>query len=364
MTTPNRAVVRTAILLPTSLFTLQACSWYHTGQARSIDPVDTPYTLRVVQFDDQGKYWDHAQQSEALRVVEAAAQRGGATVVVFIHGWHHDASATDSNVAHFEAALRDLKAEIDQPIYRAARKALFGHEESDVVGIYVGWRGRSLPGFSDYLTFWDRKPAAERIGRGDIVELMSQLDHICRRSTGNRKYTGLVTIAHSFGAQVAATAISSIIRQRFAIGKGTDGTYNQPLSGFGDLVVLVNPAAEASVLEGLSEATRDARFSPAQAPVLLIVSSENDSATGWWFPLGRRLDVSDQVYRGDEYAQNIRALGWYPPQVTHCLALELGRACNGYDVRPVEYRGPEFTAAQAAAGMPSESYRGVWTMKC
>jgi hypothetical protein len=350
------------MLLSTSVW-LAACSWYHTGQAHSIQPVDAPYTLRVVQFDDQGRYWDRTEQLEALRIVEAAARRGGATVVVFIHGWHHDAGAADSNLADFAAALRDLKTEIEQPVYRAARKALFGHEDSDVVGIYIGWRGRSLPGFADYLTFWDRKPAAERIGRGDVVELLSQLDHICRRTTDKGKYTGLVTIGHSFGAQVAATAISSVIRQRIAAARDQDGTYSYPLSGFGDLVVLVNPAAEASVLEGLSEATRRARFSPAQAPVLLVVSSENDSATGWWFPMGRRLDVSDQVYRDDEYAQNIRAVGWYRPQVTHCLALEQGRACEGYPVRPVDYRGPRVSASQATVGVPSEAYAGVWTLK-
>jgi hypothetical protein len=337
-----------------------SCATYRTGPEHHGPPVNAAKMLGIVEIDDQGRYWDKAQEAEVLSNVRRLAQRGGATIVVFIHGWHHNASATDSNLSEFTKALSDLRTELDQHVYKMARKAFFGHEDGDVFGVYIGWRGRSLPSYADYLTFWDRKAAAERIGQGDVVELLSRLDQTCRLANGNGRYTGLVTVAHSFGAQVASTAISSILRQRVATGRDDSATFVEPVAGFGDLVVLVNPAAEAAVLNTLSEATRGAKFASSQAPVMLVVSSENDGATGSWFPFGRRLAVRRQVYRGNEYAQNTRALGWYLPQITHCLALEAGRGCFGSAGRNVSYRGPQFTAAQAKSGMPSEAYAGVW----
>ncbi|MEO8036118.1 MAG: hypothetical protein ABI837_16905, partial [Acidobacteriota bacterium] len=136
---------------------------------------------------------------------------------------------------------------------------------------------------------------------------------------------------------------------------------NGPLSlvtGFGDLVVLVNPAVESAAFEAVSEATRQARFSAAQAPVMLVVSSENDRATGSWFPLGRWFGVLNEVHRGDEHRQNTRAIGWYKPQVTHCLSGNGGAPCAGTTVPTRTPRGPQLTFSSQPRAQ--EDYAGVW----
>jgi hypothetical protein len=319
------------------------------------------YTLGIIELDDQGRFWKPEDVVQVLARVRQAAGKGGAMITVFIHGWHHSARSDDENLAAFRDALRRLRREADSPVYRAARANLFKHEDADIVGVYVAWRGRSLPSFLDYLTFWDRKSAAERIGRGDVVELFSTLNKIWAEANTKGKYTSLVTIGHSFGAQVAFSAVSSILRSRVVEAHSAGVTELQSIAGFGDLLVLVNPAAECAPFAAISEQTRTAKFTKQQTPVMLVVSSETDGATGWWFPFGRRFGVLNEVHRGDEYEQNIRALGWYAPQVTHCLAAEGGRPCTNVADRQVRYRGPHGPFAQAPKSESGEEYAGVWT---
>ncbi|HKA36959.1 MAG TPA: hypothetical protein VKH43_09080, partial [Thermoanaerobaculia bacterium] len=68
------------------------------------------------------------------------------------------------------------------------------------------------------------------------------------------------------------------------------GRHANIVEGFGDLVVLVNPAFEASLYLTLRELSRSLeRLSPLQTPVLITVQSESDMPNGTWFPLGQWL---------------------------------------------------------------------------
>jgi len=73
----------------------------------------------------------------------------GVLTVVFVHGWKHNASAEDENVASFRKLLP--KVAKMTPTRR-------------VIGVYVGWRGLSID-WGDWLTnisYWDRKATAEQ----------------------------------------------------------------------------------------------------------------------------------------------------------------------------------------------------------
>jgi len=151
------------------------------------------------------------------------------------------------------------------PVYTQARAALFHHADANIVGVYMGWHGRSLPSFLDYLTFWDRKGAAQRVGTGDVVELLSRLNAIWNDANSGGHYTGLVTIGHSFGGHVTLSAVSSILRNRIVAATPQPGPA-EVISGFGDLVVLVNPAAEAALFDAISIQTRDVAYGPNKHP--------------------------------------------------------------------------------------------------
>src|SRR5437899_8824911 len=113
----------------------------------------------------------------------------------------------------------------------------------------------------------------------------------------------LMVVGHSFGASVVFNSIGQILLARFildaerlASAKPTPAhSQSKPglVSGYGDLVVLVNPAIEATRIvpffSSLNEYTRKQTdlFSPAQPTRLVILSSEGDWATRITFPAAR-----------------------------------------------------------------------------
>src|SRR5262249_47798406 len=148
------------------------------------------FTLAFIEFDDQGRLWSRAQLDLLDRTLEAEARREsyeGVALVFFAHGWQHDARVCDANVACFRTFL----AQIASDIARATKESP-GHEKPPrVVGIYAGWRGRSvtLPVLQEF-TFWARKRAAERIGAGEVVEVLTHLDQFLQKENHGGRRSG------------------------------------------------------------------------------------------------------------------------------------------------------------------------------
>jgi hypothetical protein len=70
------------------------------------------------------------------------------------------------------------------------------------------------------------------------------------------------------------------------------------IEGFGNLVVLINPAFEAQLYEPLSDlSTERASYAKSQLPVLAILTSEADQATGVAFPIGRWFSTRLEKHR-------------------------------------------------------------------
>lgn len=318
------------------------------------------YSLGFVEFNDQGDPWPApaAQQQRAvvLDYLERQAARHDLLMVVFVHGWHHSAKGQDSgplslpgdpldgNVKTFQTVLQGLaRGERSQAL--AQRRA-----PREVAGIYVGWRGESITlKLLNNLTFWDRKNTAAQVGHGGVTELLSRLELIkrtqdskardaaakpavpdtmaipatgCDRlvASGQRisSQTKLIVVGHSFGGLVVQSAVGQILEDRAVRTKGGDYGCQLDVEGFGNLVVLINPAFEAqrySVIHNLAAARRF--YPPEQLPVELILTSEADDATRYLFPLGRH--VSTVFDRNGWDRQNVTAVGHYAPYITHTL---------------------------------------------
>ena len=85
-----------------------------------------------------------------------------------------------------------------------------------MIGIYLGWRGRSLPGPLDYFTFWGRKSAAERIGETDAREFIARLNRIyLDHPFGDNRdnFLGVISMGHSFGAQLLMRAMTTTLER-------------------------------------------------------------------------------------------------------------------------------------------------------
>jgi len=304
------------------------------------------YDLYFVEADDEGWFWEPAQADQAFGAIAESVAVRDTIVVTFVHGWHHSARCCDGNLEGFKEVLRQLHAELAKPMYDRARVAIHGGRSAGpfrVIGVYVGWRGRSLPGLIDYLTFWGRKSAAERVGESDFQEFMIHLKEAYEQhaavpagAAAGPTLFGLITIGHSFGGQVVLRAVAPFLEHRLADSSPGARGYlrdvpqapqgeplEQPLRGFGDLVVLINPATEAAAYQRAHALGRQLRFGAGQTPVMLTLSAENDVPRDRLFKLGRvagewfaaKPRKSDPRERGMER----QALGFFAEQVTHRL---------------------------------------------
>src|SRR5574337_986652 len=145
--------------------------------------------------------------------------------------------------------------------------------------------------------------------------------------------TKLVVVGHSFGGAVMQTAVAQILENRFVQTTGPAGRKSD-IDGFGNLVVLINPAFEANLLTPMSDMAAERRtYFPSQLPVMLVLTSEADVATRYAFPFGRwfstmfekthdrrrRNAETGQTETISEHDANVRAVGHFTPYRTHRL---------------------------------------------
>ena len=296
---------------------------------------DQGYLLGFIEFDDQGQLFDRRQMWAVLDRLNEEAASGDLLMVVFVHGWKHSAAPGDGNVDTFRTALRELSAAESQ---LARMDVPAGDGRRQVAGVYLGWRGESLtlPLLKE-LTFWERKNTAHKVGRGGVTEVLNRLELVRRTRDSiapeGRSDTRLVVVGHSFGGAVVYTALSQILENRFVHTVGPAGTVADA-EGFGNLVVLINPAFEALRFAPLSDmATERGRYFDSQLPVLAILTSEADDATRLAFPAGRWLSTMFEKERTvtrrngttgeqeaiDQGRANTRAVGHFEPYRTHYL---------------------------------------------
>lgn len=292
----------------------------------------TNYDLLFAEFDDQG--WvqksvdlkrpgrdhldDFFDRLEALR-----KKNSELNVVVFVHGWHHNAGANDSNVRSFRRYLDDIAIAERQTQGNAARR---------VVGVYVGWRGESIPIRGvNLLTFWDRKSTAERVARGSVREFFSRLDMFRDRVNPDpgqgeakaRQAVRLVVIGHSFGGLIVYESLSSDFLRASARhdGEASPGQCQRKfLTRFGDLVIIVNPAFEGNRYEPLKVAGERLRcLDGDQLPVVITVTSTADWATKAAFPAARFFNTLFEDTPGNQQTANVHTVGHNERYTTHQL---------------------------------------------
>jgi len=356
----SRSAMATYIsALLTLVAPLLGCSNFHHRAYRLDHPQiqAEKYVLNFVEADDEGWFWAPTQAAAALRSVAESAQSRDTIVLVFIHGWHHSAACCDDNVEGFKAVLERLYDEVRiNPMFAAARKQVHritgATDDYRVIGIYIGWRGSSLPGWLDYLTFWGRKSAAKRVGEMDLSEFMARLQSLYSehntpappQGPASKTYLGLVSVGHSFGSQVLIRAVAGNLEHELE-GRGAASTYlrqtdnppvvdlKRPAQGYGDLILLINPAVEAAAYERLFMLSRRFSYPKEQTPLLFTVSADNDRPRHKLFEWGR---VAGEVFTSTPHKSDPRermgerkALGVYgdprtrPPdpevQLTHTL---------------------------------------------
>jgi len=290
------------------------------------------FDLYFIEFDEQGLMYPQGTESAGLaschidtlmRDLDAiAATTDGLSIVVYVHGWKHNASSADSDVRNFRRLLGDAY------LVELAKKEEFGLPPHRVVGVYVSWRGDSLamPDPIKSASFWNRKSAAERVAEGESRTLFSRLRGFeAKQNEGPRPPAGenkvfMILMGHSFGGLILFNSISGALIN-YLYDRARDPNAKDLVPRFGDMVILANPAIEAVRYTPLHRAAVSrGGFDFYQAPVFVSITSTADWATGVAFPMGRSLSTLFETKLSDEErTANRNTMGHVDDYVTHVL---------------------------------------------
>jgi hypothetical protein len=293
------------------------------------------YELAIVEFDDQGCCQDRVQmRGLAEKIASLQEHAKDAIIIVFTHGWKHDASSDDDNLKDFTYVLEQVVTYERQQAADQSPPQI----PRPVLGIFVGWRGLSLYDnrfhILENVTFWDRQQAGRRVSIGSVRELFGYL-HKYRKSrkdaAGGRPL--LVIVGHSFGGMIVYSALAQSLIE------AASAPSSRVTPSFADLVLLVNPAIEAVrylPVQALVEERQSAQGNVPQPPVFVCVTAKNDWATGLAFPLGNLYSrFTEKSKPGQEREAILKTIGHISWMKTHDLAADASSGgATGYKLSP------------------------------
>ncbi|MCH7389576.1 hypothetical protein [Acinetobacter dispersus] len=295
--------------------------------------------IAVLEINDFGIILNKEGAEHILNYIRAAMESDQSKPIVnlYIHGWNHGGTSKDTDLIQFEKA--------NLAMFRTQK----GNDnvKREVIGIYVSWRGQTLPTktLNTIATFWGRKAVSEEVGRGELTSFISRLENIVKpeKIKESTKNGTLILVGHSFGASALYNAIQAELVNRFYESlEAQKHDNNQKIQGFGDMVILLNPAIQALRFTPLREAVyRNANenkdiFKNNLHPNLIVLSTDNDFPVRHLFPLGRNLAElknyhgKTPIYVGNtknvEQASlrelNTTAIGQYEQYFTHWATIE------------------------------------------
>jgi len=163
------------------------------------------YELGFIEFTERGNRFNDTQKDLILAKAKEYIDNNG-TVIVFVHGWHHNADINDGNVQSMREGLKKISKYI--------------RHDDKVFGIYVGWRGEAFRLLqTEVFTFWDRKAVAQEVGNGGVSEFFLDLERI--RSITKAKSPKLVIVGHSFGGAIVLSALEETLTSKLKDKKAT-----------------------------------------------------------------------------------------------------------------------------------------------
>jgi hypothetical protein len=309
------------------------------------------YELAIVEFDDQGRCYNRQQMEDvADRLDEMRTKQEDVILLVFVHGWKHNAETNDPNLVSF----CDVLARTARHEAKCATGA-----PRPVMGVYVGWRGKSIYGVGDVLadtTFWGRQDAGQRVSTGSVRELLGRLRHYRNSRLKNRGSPLLVIAGHSFGGMIVFSALAQSLIQAASAPVG------RVIAGFADLVLLANPAIEGARYLPIQDLVTSARFenrTSAQLPVFVCVQARNDQPVGTWFPLGNFKNRLGEAAIGDLERRCVtHAIGFIDEFRTHELSGPA--ASNPFILDPPEIKRSNPFWVVSADKQVVDGHGGIW----
>lgn len=291
---------------------------YHVAYHSDLSAVEKEeeYLLGFIEFDDQGMFWDKQAKQIVLETIRRDIhQDKDAIIVIYVHGWQHNARGDDKQLDAFKNLLKQFsllqkrQAEKDQI------------KPCEIIGLYLGWQGvRFNYPLLSYLTFWDRKAVAERTGQRAASQLINEMYQIKKdkQSIFPNKQTKLVVLAHSLGANLAYNAIDQYIIDSV-------NTVSDQEQSVIDLACLINPSLDALRFETLYEVAEQKKHPHPQPPQCIVMSAQLDIVNDIIFPFTEfNLGLLDSYKDKEQAFKNTLAIGHFDGFITHYLKMPLG----------------------------------------
>ncbi|MEM1302042.1 MAG: hypothetical protein AAGH17_05610 [Pseudomonadota bacterium] len=217
------------------------------------------YTLAFVELDETtGKLTDQQQLDAVVSRIDDSQKQ--TYVVTYVHGWRHDSSIGNTDVAKFRVILGYTRAALNT---RCITQGTYC--DAELVGVYVGWRGRSF----NEPTSWARKAPnpfivgaiptlyARRNVSQDNVPLVSQIlraiGGALDRRPGDPTADKMLVFGHSLGGNTLTHLVDDIAADYIT---DTHQPGQAMPSFYSDLMVLINPASEARNWTKIQQAER------------------------------------------------------------------------------------------------------------
>jgi len=259
-----------------------------------------PYAVAVVEFDDQGEPWDLAQLDAAVEMIRRLNDESehGVFLYQFIHGWKSNASRekdSGARLAWFEGEIAGIAE------YSEAAALDTGEAPRPVVGLYIGWRGRtySLPVLIG-ASFWNRRVAAHRVASMRLVEVLYRTVDTAKENRDSK----CVLLGHSMGGLILEKTLGSALMAEIMVVENQ--AESEPRNY--DLIVSANSSSEALYTKQLIDVLKRSSVElvledgagnqrPAGGPMMASITSEVDAVTRWMVPFAMTLNSVFVRYR-------------------------------------------------------------------
>ena len=310
-------------LLPL-LFLNSACthtSGYRQTPELTLEKLDPKVSLGHVEIDDQGELISFDQLKRVTAKIEAESTEP-LLMVVYIHGWNHNASErliTGAGDLHdFREMLKDLGE-------ASGRK---------VMGVFVSWRGRSLATFPIGVDYFHRHAAARRVGGVSGTEVLHELGAVARGANSKNR---IVMIGHSLGGAILESAMAESISARVAMDSAR-GRKLMRKDFPADLMVSINSAESAIYARQLLSTFKNRGIKNVEGgPLMVSLTSQRDFITSVFWPMGNlmgrwvpglnffntgvagmyRRDPKRDKLRGGQAAAHRSTVGHFKPLFSH-----------------------------------------------
>ncbi|MDB2674053.1 hypothetical protein N9Y81_03780 [Akkermansiaceae bacterium] len=318
------ASMRAVLFFLPFLFLNSACtrsSGYRQSPALTLEKLDHKVSLGHVEIDDQGELISFDQLKRVTAKIKAESSEP-LLLVVYIHGWNHNASARwitgDGDLDDFRDVLKDLG--------KASGKK--------TMGVFVSWRGRSLATFPVGVDYFHRHGAARRVGGVGGTEVLHELGAAARGANSKNR---IVMVGHSLGGAVLESAMAESIAARVA----TDSARGRKLKRKdfpADLMVSINSAESAIYARQLLSTFKNRGIKEIEGgPLMVSLTSQRDFVTSAIWPIGNimgrwvpginffntgvagmyRKDPKEDKLRGTQAAAHRTTVGHFKPLFSH-----------------------------------------------